>query len=356
VTVVPTRPDQLFGLVAAVVVVAGTAAATTIQPVARSSDALAVGLMLLAGLSLGWRRIAPFVVLTLVVAATAGYLLLGYPYGPIQLCLVVAMFEVARLRNLRLSAAACAGAVLLIVVAQLSRTVVHADQPIALAAVWASWLLVPWSVGALIQARYAAARRNRRELVARAAWEERIRIAQEVHDIAGHGLSAVAMQAGVALVVFDESPEQAKESLEAIRSTSTAALGELRHLLDALQPTAPITVTGLVDTVRAAGLQVNLTDTGGELPAEGYRVLQEALTNVLRHAGPTAVDVILRREPGGSVVEVLDRGVGAPELHPGRGLTGMQNRVAAVGGTLDAGNRPDGGFRIFARIPDGGRG
>jgi signal transduction histidine kinase len=217
--------------------------------------------------------------------------------------------------------------------------------------VWASWLVVPWSFGALVQARYAAARRSRRELVARAALEERMRIAQEVHDIAGHGFSAVAMQAGVALLVFEESPEQAKESLDAIRSTSSAALADLRQLLDALQPAAVPTVDGLVESVRAAGVSVRLTDSGGELPAEGYRVLQEALTNVLRHAGPTEVEVIVRREAGAAVLEVLDRGVGASDLRPGRGLTGMRGRVAAAGGTLIAENRPGGGFRVIARLP-----
>lgn len=186
--------------------------------------------------------------------------------------------------------------------------------------------------------------------------------------MAGHGFAAVAMQAGVALLVFDEQPEQARQSLEAIRSTSTDALAELRAMLDPLfRPTgvepelradAADGVPGLaslVDHVRAAGLPVDLSVDVAAVPEQtgrvAYRVVQEALTNALRHAGPTTAVVRVYRRQGALVVEVLDRGVGAEQVRPGRGLGGMRERVVAVGGELSVESRPGGGFQVSARLP-----
>jgi signal transduction histidine kinase len=223
-----------------------------------------------------------------------------------------------------------------------------------------------------VQVRSAAARRARQELVARAALEERMRVASEVHDVAGHGLAAVAMQAGVALLVFDEQPKQARESLEAIQSTSVKALGDLRVMLDAFdrrtgaEPDGTGAVAGqglpdldaLADNMRAAGLPVQLSLEDVAVPEDighvAYRVVQEALTNVVRHAGPTTAEVHVHRDQGSLVVEVLDGGVGAQDVRPGLGLTGMRNRVVAVGGELVAQPRAGGGFRVCARLPIGG--
>jgi DNA-binding NarL/FixJ family response regulator len=214
------------------------------------------------------------------------------------------------------------------------------------------WLIIPWSLGALVQVRSAAARRARQELVARAALEERMRVASEVHDVAGHGLAAVAMQAGVALLVFDEQPKQARESLEAIQSTSVQALSDLRTMLDAFdrrtgaEPGGTGAVAGqglpdldaLADRMRAAGLAVRLSLEDVAVPEDvgqvAYRVVQEALTNTLRHAGPTTAEVGVHREQGTLVVEVLDGGVGAADVRPGLGLTGMRHRVVAAGEAL----------------------
>jgi signal transduction histidine kinase len=354
------RNDLVGGIAAAVLVVGGTYLVARAQDSSQAVDLGAVGLIVVAGLALGWRRRAPVGVLAVVVVAVAGYLLLGYPYGPIQLCMVYAMYEVARLRQLKVSLVAVAGAIVVSTAAQLSRSVLHANEPALLAALWASWLLVPWAVGSLVQVRSGAIRRSRKELAARAALEERTRVAREVHDIAGHSFSAVAMQAGVALLVFEEDPAQAKMSLEAIQSTSTQALAELRALLDAFQRTTEgLPAVGvLVDHVRAAGLPVRLSMDSLDVPEEiggvAYRVLQEALTNVLRHAGPTSAEVTVRREADHLLVAVSDRGTGTPELAPGLGLTGMRNRVAAVGGELSLGNRSGGGFSVSARLPLGG--
>lgn len=354
-------------LVVVVTVVAGT-----LQDEIRPLDVGAFALVTLAAVALAWRRYAPVAVLSVIVTLVAGYLLIGYPYGPIQLCMVFAMFEVARLRSLRTSLLVCAGAIAAITAATLSRATVQPHLPALLPVVWASWLIIPWSLGALVQVRSAATRRARQELVARAALEERMRVASEVHDVAGHGLAAVAMQAGVALLVFDEQPKQAKQSLEAIQSTSVQALNDLRMMLDAFrrrtgaEPGGTGAVAGqglpdlsaLADNLQAAGLPVQLSLEDVAVPEDighvAYRVVQEALTNIVRHAGPTTAEVRVHREQRTLVVEVLDGGVATADVRPGLGLTGMRNRVVAVGGELVAQPRPGGGFRVCARLPIGG--
>jgi signal transduction histidine kinase len=356
--VLPLRLDATVAAAAIVVNVGGTLLVANVQDHRFALDGTGIVLLVAASAALGWMSRQPLPVFALVVASVATYLLLDYPYGPVQLCLVYAMFELARLRPLRISMPSAAVATVVVILAVLSREFVDAAQPVLLAAVWASWLVVPWSIGALVQVRAAATQRARAELMARAALEERIRIAREVHDIAGHGFSAVAMQAGVALVVFDEQSTQVRESLEAIKATSTKALDELRALLDETQQGQGLRdLSSLVDSVRAAGLPVRLDFEPVAVPRSidqtAYRVVQEALTNVLRHAGPTSADVRIRRERGQVVVEVTDHGVGVAEVRPGRGLAGMRSRVDAVGGTFIAESPAAGGFRVEARLPLG---
>ncbi|RVX39175.1 histidine kinase [Nonomuraea polychroma] len=188
---------------------------------------------------------------------------------------------------------------------------------------------------------------------------ERARIAGEVHDAAGHGLAAIAMQAGLALVTLDDDPEQARLSLQAIRETSVTALAQLRAALDGIdQPDGDL--TRLIGGVRAAGLPVDLEPAHpavpGHLRGTVYRVVRESLTNVLRHAGPTRALVRVSNDPQAFVIEVADRGVGATGAAgaaEGRGLSGMRTRVAEAGGHLAAGPRAGGGFQVIARFPQG---
>ncbi|MCF6473853.1 hypothetical protein FAF44_36530 [Nonomuraea sp. MG754425] len=183
---------------------------------------------------------------------------------------------------------------------------------------------------------------------------ERARIAGEVHDAAGHGLSAIALQAGLALVTLDDDPEQARASLRAIRETSTTALAHLRAALDGIDPPAG-DLAGLIDGVRAAGLPVDVEPPVFAVPAPlrapVYRVVRESLTNVLRHAGPTRALVRASGSPHGFVVEVADRGVGRTGSGEGRGLAGMRAGVREAGGHLTAGPREGGGFRVVASFP-----
>jgi signal transduction histidine kinase len=187
--------------------------------------------------------------------------------------------------------------------------------------------------------------------------------------VAGHGLAAIAMQAGVALVVLDERPEQARASIEAIRTASRAALDELRAVL-ATPPEVPDErIDDLVGRARAAGLPVDLRlgDLAGLPPEAGavaYRVVREALTNVMRHAGVTTAEVSVDRDDDGLIVTVGDRGRGgAPGVGGtgvggtgvgGTGLAGLRARAEAAGGTLTAGPRPGGGFAVTLRLPHGG--
>ncbi|MGI5281884.1 sensor histidine kinase [Nonomuraea polychroma] len=185
---------------------------------------------------------------------------------------------------------------------------------------------------------------------------ERARIAGEVHDAAGHGLAAIAMQAGLALITLDDDPEQARLSLQAIRETSVTALAQLRAALDGIDPPDG-DLTRLIDGVRAAGLPVDVEPmhpaVPGHLRGTVYRVVRESLTNVLRHAGPTRALVRVSHDPHAVVIEVADRGVGATGAAEGRGLSGMRTRVAEAGGHFAAGPRAGGGFQVIARFPQG---
>ncbi|MGA5757646.1 sensor histidine kinase [Nonomuraea bangladeshensis] len=191
-------------------------------------------------------------------------------------------------------------------------------------------------------------------LAERAIAAERARIAGEVHDAAGHGLAAIAMQAGLALVTLDDDPEQTRASLRAIKETSTAALAQLRAALDGIDPPAG-GLAALIDGVRAAGLPVDVEPAGLPVPSQlrdtVYRVVRESLTNVLRHAGPTRALVRMTDAPTAYVLEVADRGPGAGQAAEGRGLRGMRARVTEAGGHFAAGPREGGGFQVTARFP-----
>jgi len=166
--------------------------------------------------------------------------------------------------------------------------------------------------------------------------------------------------------VLDERPDQARASLEAIKASSDASLAGLRGMLDAFHPrdgeSGLAAVGALVDEVRAAGLPVELTMTEvpltDEAGAVAYRVVQESLTNVLRHAGPTVADVRVLPADDDVLVQVGDRGRGAAggAAADGRGLAGLRHRVEAVGGRFTAGPRTGGGFQVSARLPIGGAG
>ncbi len=380
----------LLGIVAAaaLILVFGTMAAGIGQTrQSRPLDAFAIVLLVLSSVTtLVPRRDAPVVALAATTVVVNTYLLLGFPFGPVQLCLILVTYQVARQRPLRVSVPACLLAAVLTsttIAVRLTRS--QFDSPRLLALLWTAWIVLPWSVGALLHVTAVARERARQELVSRVALEERMKIASEVHDVAGHGFAVVAMQAGVALLVFDEQPEQARKSLEAIQAVSAKSLTDLRGMLDTFHPasggaTVPVVpapesdedgadaeagdeglaeLAGLVDRMRAGGLSVELDLAPVEPAPErdvaraAYRVVRESLTNVLRHAGPTTVKVCVGRVGDRLVVRVRDHGAGAPDdgAVEGRGLVGMRTRVEAVGGDFTAGTVVDGGFQVMAELP-----
>ena len=214
-----------------------------------------------------------------------------------------------------------------------------------------------------------------RQTAARALAEERLRIAQELHDVVAHSMSVIAVQAGVGAHVLDERPEQARAALEAISATSRGTLTEMRRLLGVLRdddgershaPAPSLAdLPQLIEDVHAAGVPVELTVTGSAdcvaagVELSAYRVVQEALTNVIKHAGMTsAVDVNVRYLPGRLEVEVVDDGRGAAGSTngadgSGHGHVGMRERVEVWGGALAVGPVSGGGYRVRATLPFG---
>jgi signal transduction histidine kinase len=232
-------------------------------------------------------------------------------------------------------------------------------------------LAVAAALGALIRAGRQSARREREAELRRHAYAERLRIAREVHDVVGHSLSVITMQAGVALHVLDKRPDQAAPALQVIRTTSKEALDELRGTLAVFrgqggedpQPVTPppglARLEDLVASVEDGTRTVRLHRDAalGQLPGAvdhaAYRIVQEALTNAVRHAPQADVEVRLGCGPRSMLIEVSDNGPARVEHPPaeGGGLAGMRERAAAVGGTVRAEPRPEGGFAVHAELP-----
>jgi signal transduction histidine kinase len=216
------------------------------------------------------------------------------------------------------------------------------------------------------------AARNRRvaieEEAQRAIADEQARIARELHDVIAHSVSMIVVQAAAADDVFDEHPDQARAALRSIEAAGRDAMRELRRLLSAVRPgiaedsTEPqpglAKLDELAGSLGASGLEVAVRREGepAQLPAgldlSAYRIIQEALTNTLRHARATRADVTLSYGPDALEVDVLDDGRAPPSNGSGgHGLVGMRERVALLGGTLEAGPHPPGGYRVHARLP-----
>jgi signal transduction histidine kinase len=365
-----TPLQRVWPWVLSLLVLIGTAASNQAADV-RAPVLVAVGLVAVAMLPTVAPGLAahaglpPGSPLLLTGVMTAGYFALGYADGPVFLALPAATFVVASACPVRRWVWWAAGAV--------------APVWLGLAADYLWWrpeaghqLLWQGAGAAAIVAAtgaVATAARSRLEAraerVGRAATEERLRMAQELHDGVGHGLSVIAMQAGVALHVLERDPEQARTNLEAIRETSKESLEALRAELAAMSgdaaPRRPASgtadVPALVDRVRGAGLAVEVVGTAGDVPDRVgevcYVVVQEALTNVLRHANATRATVALERVDGVSlVVSVTDDGRGSEPgaVSTGLGLGGLESRVAGVGGTFEAGPA-EVGFRVRATLP-----
>jgi signal transduction histidine kinase len=234
--------------------------------------------------------------------------------------------------------------------------------------------LLGWTLGtmtrrlresrAALRERTLELERERQRSAERAVLEERVRIARELHDVVAHHVSLMGIQAGVAHRLFDARPDEARAAVADVQAGSRQVIAELQSLLAVLRdgPEDIEPVPGLdrlpelVEGVRRAGLPVELAVEGEPGPPalelSAYRIVQEALTNSLKHAGTARASVTVRRAGRAIDVEVLDDGRGpAPgTADAGRGLVGMRERVGLHGGTLEAGARPGGGFRVHARL------
>jgi signal transduction histidine kinase len=256
---------------------------------------------------------------------------------------------------------------------------------------WSTWIssellvVVAWLAAENLRNRrarwaelHARAERLEREREAearRAVTEERLRIARELHDVVAHSMSVIAVQSAVGNHVMDTQPEEARHALAAIEATSRAALTEMRRLLGVLRQDGEpagslVPAPGLADLaplaaqVRKAGLSVwvHIEGERGQVPPgvdlSAYRIVQEALTNVIKHAECSTANVTVRYAPGSVTLEITDDGHCTPRpdtpagaFSTGHGIIGMRERVAVFGGEFAAGPRPEGGFRVFARLP-----
>jgi signal transduction histidine kinase len=371
------RLDVAIALAVAIVQVLGSFGAAQGQHEREPLDPLALLLLAAGPAALLVRRRYPVAVYAFVFCTTLAYALLGYPQGPIFLSLVVAFFTVVttghRLVAVVGLAAGYAGFLWL-------PYLLDREPAPSLGAILglAAWLLVLLSAAEFVRVRReraVEAARIREEEARRRASEERLRIARELHDALGHHISLINVRAGVALHLNEPLPEQARSALDAIRQASKEALTELRSVLDILRqsdeqaswsPTPTLArLDNLVSRAAGAGLTVR-TETVGEarpLPygveVAAFRIVQEALTNVARHAGPATAAVQIAYGPRDLTVQVDDDGRGPPpQTKPvsGKGILGMKERVAALSGELEAGPRPGGGFRVRARFPLDGAG
>ncbi|MFJ9738190.1 sensor histidine kinase [Streptomyces sp. NPDC101166] len=346
----------------------------------RTPDLLSLLLMTFSAAALVFRRSAPMTVLAVTGSLSLVESVTGDPRAPVAMSAVVALFTVAAATDRATTWRA----------GLLTMTVLTGAAMIAGPLPWyaqenlglLAWTGIGATAGDAVRSRRAAlqaireraerAERTREEEARRRVAEERLRIARDLHDVVAHHIALVNVQAGVAAHVMDKRPDQAKEALAHVRDASRSALNELRATVGLLRqsgdpeaPTEPAPgldrLDELAGTFRSAGLQVEVArdDQDTALPAAvdlaAYRVIQEALTNVRKHAGADAkAEVSVVRVGPHIEVTVLDDGSGDAPAHQaggGHGLLGMRERVTALRGTLTTGPRYGGGFRVHAILP-----
>jgi len=356
----------LAPIVAGLIVALGPVVAfTSVAPDATGAKVAAVALVVVQAATLLWMPSRPELAMSVAIGAGVGLE---------QLCPELGFLGVA---NIPLSAFSWVrpprislwglGAMLVLVPLDAATGGDAASVLIA-----AGGAVLAWTWGELWRTR----RGRRRDAARRAIAGERARIARELHDVVAHNVSIIVVQAVAADDVFDERPDVARQALRTIEATGRDALAELRRLLQTMRPDEPDTddrsapqpgldnLDSLASTVQAAGLEVTVQREGAAvaLPAgidlSAYRIVQEALTNTLRHAHATRADVTVRYAADAVAIEVTDDGSGGvPDVDDtgGHGLVGMRERAALVGGTIEIGSAPHGGFRVRAELPLGTR-
>jgi signal transduction histidine kinase len=372
--------DSALALVAASLPMAFFASMPVPSGVPVGVLALGYGLVLLHTLPLVARRRFPGAVLAVCVASGLAFAALFMPPSFLGPAMPVAVYSVAAYGRRWVSLAGLVVAELGLAAVWLTPAMLERSTFLFFMGV----IAVAWVLGhfvgdrqvyaAQLEERTAELEQAREELARRAVVEERLRLARELHDVVAHAMSVIAVQSGVGTHVADSQPEEVGKALAAIEVTSRGALEELRRLLGVLRQDSEVQASltpvpglanldSLLAEVSKAGLAVRLRVEGTplQLPAgvdlSAYRIVQEALTNVVKHAGPAHAQVTIGYRDQEVTVEVIDDGRGAvPPAGDGRvgtghGLIGMRERVAAFGGDLQVGPRPGGGFRVAARLP-----
>jgi signal transduction histidine kinase len=310
-----------------------------------------------------WRRRAPVTVLLITWTGAMFYGMMRLPDPPLMFGPLLATYTVGAHASRRVSLPIAA----LLVVG--STIAILGGDPSDAADVAVGYFsgITAWVVGEMMRTqreRTAWMLTRRAEDAQRAATQERLAIARDLHDIVAHNVSVIAVQAEAARAVLATEPERAAQAMEEVADTARTALAELRRMLGVLRSEQELTpqpglaaIDDLVASVRRAGMDVRLTRAGALRPVDAvagltaYRVVQEALTNVLKHAGPCHTGVDVEVGTGALVVTVTDDGRGPRALNGGHGLIGMRERVAVLGGRLDAGAGPRGGFCVRAWLP-----
>src|SRR4051794_13458417 len=334
---------------------------------------------------LGWRRRYPIAVLMCALVGAA----VEWPWlrtsGQLSfeafVVVLVVWYSVGAHAELRRGLRAVGVVLVVLVAADVADTVAGYHEPFENAALY-PLLFVAWALGNAfrkhgtrereLEARAVALEREREEKVRVAAAEERVRIARELHDVVAHSVSLMVVQVGGARGILESEPDTARDTLQAAEQTGRQALAEMRRMLGILrgpddarglapQPSLD-DVDTLIDQAREAGLSVEIHTEGRAhslspgIDLAAYRIVQEALTNAVKHAGPARAQVVLRYAPDQLEIEVCDDGRGPPsspedQADPRHGLVGMRERVAIYGGALSAGRRNRGGFSLPPRPP-----
>lgn len=318
----------------------------------------AVALAAVQGAALHWRRTRPVPSAAVVLSASLGFHMLA----PMVIVPFAGLISVASLAAVRPPRTSLIG-----LVALQGVSVVNAlTAPPGDTAFTIGLGVGAWALGEAARTRRIAIA----EATRRAVGEEQARIARELHDVIAHSVSVIVVQAAAAGDVFDRRPDQARAALGAIERSGRDALAELRRLLGAVRPAAGDTdgapapglarLDDLAEPLRTGGLVVAVHREGTETPLPAgvdltaYRIVQEALTNTLRHADATRADVTVTYRPGAVEVDVRDDGRATPaDTGRGHGLVGMRERAALLHGSIEAGPEAGGGYRVHARLPLG---
>lgn len=356
------------------VTLTGLSLAVLVRHASGPVPAQAYALAVLGAAPVAVRQVAPVTTMSVVLVASTCYAVAQHS-GVLPnngLGILLGMFTVAMLRTWRAAAAMCAGTVVAL-------TVVFSTLPVTAWPEFAQAALAVVGAWALGDATRRWVRRSE-DLAAQSAVAlaaERVRIARELHDVVAHHMAVISLQAGVAEYVLDTDPVTARQAIGTVGASSRNAMGEMRRLLGVLRTDDPDEETAyrpqpglasleeLADRVRATGHAVTVRARGRirDLPAgpdlTAYRVVQESLTNVVRHAGPASAHVDLDFGPRTLTISVTDDGTGPPATGPaptvstptGHGIRGMRERVELFGGTLVAEPAPRGGFAVLARLP-----